>query len=228
MNTFEAGVIARLKTASLLDVAERAAKREGLRLADCIAPGDVTGGHCALWRELAKHATPDRVAEVVGFAAADVRREMIPEARPTPAAKSVPREKKTRTVESKRRGFWAPEVLPKIPDLVVPLAQPARPMPVLVGSSIHGRLAASGLTEDVHAACARHRVPMLVVLGRSRERTPTRARAEVVWRLFHLRGRNHCEIGRLLDRDPSTVRKALLTFKPDAELLALLPQEKAA
>lgn len=67
MNAFEAGVVARLKEAGLLDIAERVAKREGLKLADCIAPGDITGAHTALWLVLCKHTSPVRVAEIVAF-----------------------------------------------------------------------------------------------------------------------------------------------------------------
>lgn len=232
MNTFEASVLARLKTAGLLDAAERAAKRVELRLADCIAPGDVTGGHHVLWLALGKHRSPSQVAALVGFpeeSVLPVFRDAVPEPRPTPAPKSGPRAKRPRVVESKRRGFWAPDTLPEIPDLdVPPTPPPSREVLAMCGSTVYDRLVSSGLMDDVRAACARHKVAILEALGRSREAAPTRARTEIAWRLFRLHGRNHSEIGRLIDRDPSSVRAALLAFRPDEELLALLPKEKAA
>lgn len=89
MNATAAAIVARLKAAGLLDVAERAAKRVELRLADCIEPGDVTGGHRALWTALAKEKkTPVQIAAIVGFTEAVVAAE-LPEPESGPRTKKV-------------------------------------------------------------------------------------------------------------------------------------------
>lgn len=228
MNTFEAAVIARLKAAGLLDVAERAAKREELRLADCIAPGEVTGGHRALWRELARHATPDRVAEIVAFPAAAVRREMIPEARPTPAPASAPREKKPKVAAEPR----APARLPEIPDLEVPKG----PAPRRTSWSAMGTVQKcivlaerEGVLHHLHATAERHAVSVFAVVGPSRMGRHVRARREAAWRLHELAGLGSPRIGEILGgRDHSTILHHLRVFVPDAELRALIQRKAVA
>ncbi len=46
MNTNNVAIVARLKAAGLLDIAERAAKREELKFAHCIEPGEVRNVVC--------------------------------------------------------------------------------------------------------------------------------------------------------------------------------------
>jgi hypothetical protein len=95
VNAFQVAVVQRLQRAGLLQVAERAAKRIELRLADCIAPGEVTGGHVALWKALAKEGqTPGQIADLVGFPATEVTPHLpVPAPRVTPAPESGPRAK---------------------------------------------------------------------------------------------------------------------------------------
>jgi len=85
INTDAIAIVARLRAADLFTLAERTAKRAELRLKDCIAFGEVTGGHLALWRALAKVVPVPRVASILGWQADTIARELrIPEARPTP------------------------------------------------------------------------------------------------------------------------------------------------
>lgn len=81
-----AAVCARLRAAGLLDVAERAAKRAGLRLVDCIAgPPEVTGGHRALWTVLAMEGkTAREIGGLLGWPEAGVARELPTKTRPAP------------------------------------------------------------------------------------------------------------------------------------------------
>lgn len=230
MNTFEGGVIARLKAANLLDVAERAAKRVELRLADCIAPGEVTGGHRALWRELAKHKTPDRVAEVVGFPAADVRREAIMgEPTPPPPRPSQPSSERRPKV---KREPAAPLVLPEIPDLEVP----PDPTPRKTSWSAMGTTSKclalaerEGVLHHLHATAELHAVSLFAILGPRRDARFVRARREAAWRLRALAGLSSVRIGEVLgDRDHTTILHHLRTFEPDAELRKLLSTKAAA
>lgn len=81
-----AAICARLRAAGLLEVAERAAKRIDLRLADCIAePPEVTGGHRALWAALA-HAgkSAQEIGALLGWPEAAVARELPTRTRPAP------------------------------------------------------------------------------------------------------------------------------------------------
>jgi hypothetical protein len=229
MNTFEAGVVARLKAAGLLDVAERAAKRAAkraeLRLADCIVPGEATGGHRALWRELARRTTPDRVSEIVGFPVAAVRREMVPEARPTPAPASAPRAKVAARPQ-------APARLPEIPDLEVPDG----PAPKRTSWSAMGTVQKcvvlaerEGVLHHLHATAERHAVSVFALLGPSRVGRVVRARREAAWRLHELAGLGSPRIGEILGgRDHSTILHHLRVFEPDADLRALGPGKAAA
>jgi hypothetical protein len=66
--------VSRIKSAGLLPTAESAAKRVDLRLADCLATGDITGGHIVLWKALSKAGkTPSEIAVLVGFSEPAVR-----------------------------------------------------------------------------------------------------------------------------------------------------------
>lgn len=79
-------IVARLKRAGLLPVAERAAKRVDLRLVDCIAgPPEVTGGHRALWSALAREGkAAGQIAVLVGWPEAAVARELPAPVPPPP------------------------------------------------------------------------------------------------------------------------------------------------
>lgn len=111
MNTFEAAVVARLKAAGLLEIAERAAKRVELRLRDCITSEEVTGGHRALWAALAgTKKTPAQIAALVGFQEAVVAAVM-------PAPESGPRVRKAAAA-----ALVAPELAtPRLPTQVAAL-----------------------------------------------------------------------------------------------------------
>lgn len=68
MNLSAAMINTNLKAAGLLQVAERAAKREGLRLVDVVALGPVTSGHQALWRALAREGKSAReIGTILGW-----------------------------------------------------------------------------------------------------------------------------------------------------------------
>jgi hypothetical protein len=72
-------VVARLKRAGVLQTAEAAAKRVELRLGDCLAPGDITGGHVAVWQALFKTGkTAAEIAELVGFDERAIAAELAP------------------------------------------------------------------------------------------------------------------------------------------------------
>lgn len=60
--------------------------------------------------------------------------------------------------------------------------------------------------EVVAETTAKHGCGIRDILGRHGPLYVSRARFEVMWRLLHELGLNSCEIGRKLDRDPSTVR----------------------
>lgn len=79
-------ICARLRTAGLLDVAERAAKRVNLRLADCIAgPPEVTGGHRALWTALARDGrTARQIGVLLGWPEAAIAQELPTKVPPPP------------------------------------------------------------------------------------------------------------------------------------------------
>lgn len=76
--TPEGIICERLKRAGLLAVAERAAKRVELRLADCIAPPpEVTGRHRALWAALAREGkSAAEIAVLVGWPVDVIVREL--------------------------------------------------------------------------------------------------------------------------------------------------------
>jgi plasmid maintenance system antidote protein VapI len=86
-----ATICANLRQAGLLDVAERVARRAGLKLADCIAPGRHPG-HVALWSALARAGkTPAEIAALVLRQEAEISAVLpgqAPAPWPTPAPES--------------------------------------------------------------------------------------------------------------------------------------------
>lgn len=114
INTDAIAIVARLKAADLFTLAERTAKRAELRLADCISFGDVTGGHVALWRALAKVVPVVRVAAILGWQADTIARELrVPEARPTPAPVSEVRVKAKPVVKATPKPAAATKTAPR-------------------------------------------------------------------------------------------------------------------
>ncbi len=72
----------RLKAVGMLAAAERAAKRAGVRLADCLVPGDEkpTAAHVEVWRALsAEGVSDDQIATMCDWPLATVRRAVRPD-----------------------------------------------------------------------------------------------------------------------------------------------------
>jgi hypothetical protein len=213
MNTFEAAVIARLKTAGLLEIAERAAARAQLRLADCIAPGEVTGGHRVLWRELARHAGPDRISEIVGVPLRDLRREIgsLPPAvealkarSPEARAKAVAgRLRRLRTSQSNSRS--------DMQKLRREVASLRRRVENLAAAQKPPSDAAWRIVAEVAAAC---RVSVGSILAKLRGEQIDAARAEVIARLSRDLKWTPPKIAEFLGRDPTTIIHHLARRRP--------------
>ena len=182
----------------------------------------MTGGHRALWRELARHATPDRVAEIVAFPAAAVRREMVPEARPTPVPESGLRVRRANT-NLARRVTTLEDILASEED----------------GSSVKRRIATlesqvkalvvrvEQLTEKKEVVRSRasimarevtrqYSVTMAQLQGRSRAPHIAAARSVLMRRLAAELNFSTGEIARFLKRDRATVHYHLSTQKDAA------------
>jgi hypothetical protein len=156
-----------------------------------------------------------------------------PKARPAPPPRREPREKKPAKAAKKAKVEpSAPLVLPEIPDLEVPDAIPPQKTswPAIGATTRFVDLAArEGVLHHLHAAAERHGVPVFAVVGPSRDARFVRARREAVWRLHALAGFSSVRIGEILGgRDHTTILHHLRTFKPSADLLALLPGKEAA
>lgn len=211
-------IVERLQRANLLGTAERAAKRAGARLADCLTVGGkATPGHAAVWAALAADGAPhEMIARLVGWPSVTVERVL---------RRAAPKPKRAATTRG-RDGFYPPDVLPEIPDLVVD--------GVVQRATGRGERLSAGRPTDGDLAVLRevavlHGLTVMDIVGRERTSRVVACRGEAVWRLKHLRGCSTTEIGRAIGgRDHTTVMHYLRTFEPGPELLALLPAKEAA
>lgn len=232
MNTMTpAGIICeRLRSAKLLDVAERAAKRAGARLADClVAGGPETPGHVAVWAALSSAGAPDdMIAGLVGWPVEAIRRALKAGRAPAPKRKPGPKAGQKRGAG--KPDYYPPAVLPDVPDLVVDdvAASPVACVEMTVEAGALDLAARVGYLDVLREVSMRRGVPVTALLGRARTKSVVLARGEVVWRMRHLRKCSMTEIGRALGRDHSTAMDYLHRFKPTPDLLALLPHTEAA
>jgi len=236
MNVFEAGVIARLKEAGLLDIAERVAKREGLKLAACIAPGEITGAHVALWVVLCKHASPRRVADLVAFPEEGVLaalREALPQARlaPPPAsgarptapdvgaqieAAVAPLRRRVEELEAKlasahedtaRREQEIADLACQLKTVMKKRRDPKVPMQAPTALTVDEHLARFGdAAAAVREAAARSGVPLEHLLTGRSTSAAVRAKNEIVRVLTRRFAMSQPEIGNVLRMDPSSIR----------------------
>jgi len=230
VNTFEAAVIARLKAAGLLAVAERAAKRVDLRLADCISPGEVTGGHRALWTALAtEKKTAGQIAVLVGFPAESVRAEIPaaggPRVRkvPPPPAPAVAPPMPTRFAEllgavSQRvervAGLLhrADEELAALARDVTALHATADGAEAAASSNARAmaiaHLRAHGDTGEAVAIAKRHGVAPELLLSGSMHRAVSASRREIAFFFSTEKKLSFGRIGRMLNVRPSGLSEA--------------------
>ncbi len=239
---FVLAALGRLQRASLLEVVERAAKRNDLLVRHVLTRGEVTGGHRAAWQALrGAGRTATEIAGLVGFPVAVVAQglaEEVPgDAAPAPVAappKPTAKESRPKAPPKAPKPTKAPRAvaLPEVPDLEVPAAVPPRKTEWQAVSTISKCLRAAeraGMLPHLHAAAERHGVTVTAIVGAGRDANIVRARREAVWRLSALAGLSSVRIGLLLgERDHSTILDYLKKFTPDAALLALVPKREAA
>jgi chromosomal replication initiation ATPase DnaA len=181
----------------------------------------VTGGHRALWRELARHATPDRVAEIVAFPAAAVRREMIPEARPTPVPESGPRVRRANTNLARRvttlEDILASEDGSSVKRRIATLEAQVKALVVRVEQLTEKKeVVRSRASIMVREVTRHHGVTMAQLQSRSRTPHIAAARSLLMRRLAAELNLSTGEIARLLKRDRATVYYHLSTQKDAA------------
>lgn len=227
INTDAIAIVARLKAADLFTLGERTAQCEGLRLRDVIAFGEVTGGHVALWRALAKVVPVARVASILGWREDIIAKELrVPEARPTPAPVSEVRAK-AKSAASKPAppppGLAKADVQ-KMIDAAVDAATATLRTRVAVlekkvadlewdwNADVRVRekvavdhLARFGHYGEIARTIAKeHGVPVDILLSRGRTALVTRTRAEIV-RVLTTDGMTQQEIATLLKLDHSSI-----------------------
>ncbi len=204
MNTNNVAIVARLKAAGLLDIAERAAKREELKFAHCIEPGEVTGGHRALWRALAAAGQSNtRIAALLGWPQSEIDRELVPAPKPTPAPKSGVR---------RRDGLTAEDVAAIVEAAVSPLREELRalratPPPVPVFDAEAWLDVRGDLGREVRTIATRAGVQVSELLSKARGKHLTAVRFEIVAFLTN-RGLSQPDIGRFLRRDRASIYSA--------------------
>ena len=236
INTDAIAVVARLKAAGLLVIAERAAARIELRLRDCISLGEVTGGHVALWRALLASGKNTRdVAILTGWRQDVIAREtatplaavVVPEPRPTPSPASgvrktapKPTEPGPKPVAPAPKGLTSADVKAMIEVACAPLrariAELERRASLFEVEPRGGEdlaiahLARQGAAGDVvRKVATESNVPLYELLYGARSPMMTAARRECVRILTRNPfAMSQTEIGRVLRLDRSSVHGA--------------------
>lgn len=79
---------------------------------------------------------------------------------------------------------------------------------LVVDSNVYRRLLERGLLSEARTVAERHHVTLGELLGRSKTRKVCEARRDLFLALWS-KGFSQCEIGRLLERHPSTIHQAV-------------------
>jgi hypothetical protein len=224
-NATNIAIVARLRAAGLLALAERIAKREELLLHHVIAVGgDPTGGHVALWRALAAEGKDAAaLSALLGWPAAVIERHVErPKPRlvpaPAPPVKLVaplpapaipePRESEERPRRLHRRRAQADvDIIEKI---VGPLRVQVRTLQIAL-ATLTARLDRSlrpdpgSVDRVLDEVAASYGITVAAMCGREKSAPMISARRTAMRRLSLELGMSPVLIARTLHRHPSTV-----------------------
>ncbi len=208
MNVAAVTINTNLIRSRLMPVAERAAKREGLMLAQVITiGGEVTRGHRALWRALAGEGlSATDLSAILGWSASVIAKELTSVPAPPPSGVRAVRKPRVKAppgsleaqIERAVTAALAP-VLAKLDLLLRPEDRPPQPTPASAWLDAHGRYGAM-----VREVALEHSMAVDRLLGRARGKNVTAARVAVVAKLTDA-GLSQIEIGRILRCDHTSV-----------------------